>query len=105
MPLPCENVCCKQVPCVTTLGIFENNVLNTDVLSIALVSRCDDLADTAEYTPAAYRKIAYRQWIMWQHGYLGRYDTKVIPSCVVWAVRNKFPAPGGNYLGFKEYEQ
>ena len=103
MPLPCENVCCKQAPCVTTLDVFETNVLNTDVLSIALVSRCDDLADTAEYTPAAYRKTAYRQWTMWQHGYLGIRNDNVIPACVVWAVRNKFPASDGNYLDCKEY--
>lgn len=102
MPPPCENVCCKQVPCVTTLDVFKTNVLNTDVLSIALVSRYDDLADTAEYTPAAYQKTAYRQWTMWQHRYLGR-NENVVPSCVVWAVRNKFPDPDGNYQGFKEY--
>ena len=103
MPTPRENVCCKQRPCISTVEVFSTNVLNTDVLSIAIVGRSDDFADTVEYSPAAYRKTAYRQWIMWQHGYLGRHHRQVIPSCVVWAVRDVYPAPGGVYLGFKEY--
>ena len=103
MPTPRENVCCKQRPCITTVDIFTTNVLNTDVLSIAIVGRSDDFADTPEYSPASYRKVAYRQWIMWQHGYLGRNNRRVIPSCVVWAVWNAHPTPDGVYLGFKEY--
>ena len=54
-------------------------------------------------TPANYRKAAYRQYIMYQHGYLGRSVRKVIPSCVVWKVRDQYPAPDNIYLGFKEY--
>lgn len=103
MPLSVENVCCWQVPCVTTTEMFDNNVLNTDVLSIAIVSGSDILASTPDYSRASYRKAAYRQWTMWQHGYLGRGNRRVVPSCVVWAVRNKYPAPDGIYLGFKEY--
>ena len=103
MPTPQENVCCKQRPCITTVDIFRTNVLNTDVLSIAIVGRSDDFADIAEYSPTSYRKTAYRQWIMWQHRYLGRHNRRVIPSCVVWAVQNTYPAPDGVYLGFKEY--
>lgn len=103
MPLSAENVCCRQVPCITTTELFDNNVLNTDVLSIAIVSGSDVLASTPDYSPAGYRKAAYRQWTMWQHGYLGRGNRCVVPSRVVWAVRNKYPAPDGIYLGFKEY--
>ena len=66
MPTPCESVCCKQRPCITAVDNFNTNVLNTDML----VGRSDDFADTAEYSPASYRKTAYQQWIMLQHGYL-----------------------------------
>ena len=105
MPIPTENVCCRQQPCITTAAMFNTNVLNTEVLSIsiAIVGRCDDFADLPEYTPTSYRKAAYRQWVMWQHGYLCRHNQKVVPSCVVWAIHNVYPSPDGVYLGFKEY--
>ena len=35
----CENICCKQQPCITTVDIFSMNVLNTDVLSIAILGQ------------------------------------------------------------------
>ena len=82
--------------------LFNNNVLNTNVLSIAIVSGSDVLASTPDYTPAGYRNSAYQQWTMWQHGYLGRGNRRVVPSCVALAVRNKYPAPDGIYLSFKE---
>ena len=78
-------------------------MLNIDVVSIAIVSRSDIRAEPTDYTLASYRKACYRQWIKWQHGFLGHANRQVIPLCAVWAVRNKFPAPDGNYLGFKEY--
>ena len=103
MPLPVENVCCRQRPCITTSEAFESIVLDSHVLSVAIVSRSDTFADDPDYTSASYRKAACRQWVMWQHGYLGRSNRKVIPSCVVWEVHRRYPAPDGNYLGFKEY--
>ena len=103
MELPIENVCCKQRPCISTTEFFESVVLDNNVLSVAIVNRCDTFADDPDYSPQSYRKAGYRQWVMWQHGYLGRSNRKVIPSCVVWAVRTRYPAPDGRYLGFKEY--
>ena len=82
----CQNVCCRQNPCITVSEMFDNDVLNRDILSIAVASRSDVVASRAIYNPANYRKAAYRQWIMWQHGYMGPGVRQVVPSCVVWAV-------------------
>ena len=103
MPLPVENLCCRQRPCVTTSDSFEAAVLDNHIFSIAIVSRSDTFADNPDYSPASYRKAVYRQWVMWQHGYLGWANRRVIPSCVVWAVCRRYPAPDNVYLGFKEY--
>jgi len=103
MPLSTENVCCRKRPCVTTQEFFESAVLDMNVLSIAIVNRSDVFADDPDFSPSSYRKAAYRQWILRNHGYLGRGSRRVVPSCVVWAVRRHYPAPDGNYLGFKEY--
>ena len=99
MPLPAENLCCR------TLEFIQSAVLDINILSIAVVNRSDIIlfADDPDYSPSGYRKAAYRQWMLWNHGYLGRANRRVIPSCVVWAVQNKYPAPDGQYLGFKEY--
>ena len=59
MPLAVENVCCRQNPYITVSEIFDNNVLNRDILSIAMASRSDVMASRAIYNPANYRKAAY----------------------------------------------
>jgi len=103
MPLPAENVFCRKRSCVTTLQFFQSAVLDMNMLSIAIINRSEVFADDPDYTPPGHWKDTYRQWVLWKHGYLGRPSRRVIPSCVVWAVRNKYPAPDGQYLGFKEY--
>lgn len=103
MPTAVENVCCKVRTCVTSTDLFESTVLDLNVLSIAILNRSEVFVDEADYSPASYRKAAYRQFILWKEGHLGRGNRKVIPSCVVWSVRNRYPAPDGQYLGFKEY--
>ena len=37
------------------------------------------------------------------HGYLGKGNRKVAPSCVVWKIRDNYPAPDNNYLGFRDH--
>ena len=98
-----ENICCRQRNCITLSTTFDGVVLDRSVLSVAIISRSDLFADDPDYSPASYRKAAYRQFIMWYHGHLGRGNRRVVPSCVVWRVRDEYPAPDGIYLGFKEF--
>ena len=102
MDQPIENACCRKLEGVTKLEAFENIVLGINVLSVAIISHSDIYADNPEYTHASYRKAAYTQYTMWIHGYLGRGNRQVIPSCIVWAVRRRYPEPHGIYLGFHE---
>ena len=102
MENPVERVCCKMRPCITTSDVFHDTSLNRNVLSVCIIDRADYFGDDVEFQPANYRKAGYRQYIMYSHGYLGRGNRKVAPSCVVWKIRDNYPAPDNNYLGFKE---
>ncbi|XP_077867310.1 P2X purinoceptor 7-like, partial [Saccoglossus kowalevskii] len=49
-----------------------------------------------------YRWAAYTQFTYWIYNKLGRNVRRVIPSCVVWAVRKAFPEASEDYTRFKE---
>ena len=52
-----------------------------------------------------YRYAAYHQFIWWVHDRLGRYVRKVIPACVVKAIRAVYPNADGNYTGFRTHDE
>lgn len=54
--------------------------------------------------PRTWRLAAYRQFTWWAHGALGKKNRRVIPACVVKAIRHEFPDETGQYAGFKEAE-
>uniref|UniRef100_A0A8C5DI53 P2X purinoreceptor 7 intracellular domain-containing protein n=1 Tax=Gouania willdenowi TaxID=441366 RepID=A0A8C5DI53_GOUWI len=59
----------------------------------------DDLPNRGE-SSKQLRHAAYRQYVMWQYGALGRGNRVVIPSCVVWRIRDCFPDLLGHYTGY-----
>ena len=103
MDTPTENVCCRKSQCVTRHEEFYLLCVNHLVLTVAILGRADIRADRIDYSPSNYRKAAYRQYVYWVHGYLGRGNRRVIPSCVVLALRRWFPSPTGVYMSFREY--
>lgn len=52
-----------------------------------------------------YRLLAYRNFTSWVHGRLGSGIRKIIPSCIVSAIRRKFPEETGIYTGFIEGDE
>ena len=75
--------------------------LDEAVLALARLYREDVLALPADDNfNRANRHSAYRQYVLWTYGKLGAGQRKVIPSCVVWKIRTKYPEPTGQYVGF-----
>lgn len=103
MSSPDEQKCCRQIPCITEQPSFENIVLDREALSVVIVSRTDVLVDRSDFSNERYRFAAYHQFILWQNGYLGRGNCRVVPSCATWAIRDKYPSSDGVYTGFREY--
>ncbi|XP_063043366.1 uncharacterized protein LOC134437765 [Engraulis encrasicolus] len=107
MPTLVERKCCREPPatCISRVPEMEAYVLDEGGLSLARVlwnklSPVADPQDDAEYA-RQYRHAAYRQFVAWRCGTLGAGQTVVvIPSCCVWAIRDHFPDPHGQYDGF-----
>ena len=102
MPDGRENVCCRKRTCVTSYVILSNICLHREVLVLAIRATCDIRADVPDYSTNSYRKAAYRQYVLWKYGKLGSGNRRVVPSCVVLAIRRAYPAPDGVYLGFRQ---
>ena len=53
----------------------------------------------------SYRLAVHRQFIYWIRNKLGKGIRKVIPSCVVVAIRHKFPEADNVYTWYKIYQE
>ena len=98
-----ERVCCMNKNKNHQHPLFENHVLTEHNLELAMLSNADQL--NYPFDPennACWRFTAYRQYTMWVWGKLGRRNRKVIPSCVLWKIRDRLPDPSGRYTGFME---
>lgn len=96
-----ENVCCQRVNCLTRFQVFNNICLDRDVLEICIKARCDIRADEFNFSMESFRKAAYRQFIIWRYGKLGRGNRRVVPSCAVLSIRRAYPSPDGRVMGFR----
>ena len=56
--------------------------------------------DEEDYNKAL-RHAAYRQFTLWWYQYLGANNRRVVPSCCVWKIRDKFPSFSQVYTGFR----
>ncbi|XP_064462653.1 P2X purinoceptor 7-like [Ornithodoros turicata] len=81
---------------------FEILCLDTEVLRVSFTY----IRDTEEYgnirdiaVNKKFRYIAYRQFTWWIWGGLGKHHRKILPACVVHAIRDAFPSDV--YKGFE----
>ena len=101
MPTEEENKCCGKRLCVTSYQIFSQCCVNRNVLELAIKYRTDSRAEQFDFSTNELRKAAYRQFVVWKYGKLGKGVRKVNPACVVRMVRQAFPSPDDRYMGFK----
>ena len=103
MPTQEENKCCSRraMPCLTTNPLFNQLVLDANVLDIAMRYKEDILVIEHPRNNENFRHSAYRQFVLWQHGRLGRGNRVVVPGCCVLAIRARYPSPNGIYTGFR----
>ncbi|XP_068699380.1 uncharacterized protein [Montipora foliosa] len=86
---------CKCGPCRTMPQEIENKCCirnNNDIRN-----------DRDDNSSRAFRKTAYRHFIIDKYGYLGKNKRKVCPSCCVLAIRRYYPSPTGVYMGFRSH--
>ena len=96
-----ENVCCKRVNCITRFQVFNNMCPDRDILEVYIKARCDIRADEFNFSMESFQKAAYRQFILWRYGKLGRSNRRVVPSCAVLSIRQSYPPPDGQYMGYR----
>jgi len=75
-------------------------VLDREVLTVSIIGRRETFVDRSDYSNEGMQPAAYNQYVLWQNGYLGRGNRKMVPSCATWAIRDKYPDAHGIYTGY-----
>ena len=101
MPTPDENKCCGKRTCITSYALFQQLCIDRNTLILAIRSRTDIRTDPLDVSMNSMRKQAYRQYVLWTLGRLGKGERRVNPSCVVKMVRAAYPSADGAYMGFR----
>ena len=103
MPQEVENKCCKLKNCITLSSRFTKLCLDPDVVELCIRNTGDIRNDREDNSSRAFRKAAYRQFILARHGHLGKGNRRVCPSCVVLKIREQWPSVTGVYMGYREH--
>jgi hypothetical protein len=89
---------CNESPCVVN---WKDDSLDPErSLYDYLMWRGEEMID-AGHLPREVRYELYQTASKFYHGYLGKGNRKELPACITGEIKDSFPAPGGNYTGFK----
>ena len=102
MPQEVENKCCKFKKCITLSSPFAKLCLDPDVVELCIRST-GDIRNDREDKSRAFRKAAYKQFILARYGHLGMGNRRVCPSCIVMRIRKQWPSITAVYMGYREH--
>ncbi|XP_035675638.1 uncharacterized protein LOC118415276 [Branchiostoma floridae] len=108
MPTLTESICCHEqdrvsekrdgLQCIVQHPGFEPVCLNEYGLEVAHINYQDQYGENLGNEWKRYT--AYRQFVRWCYGHLGKEIRVPLPACVVSTIRRAFSSP--NYTGFME---
>ena len=79
---------------------LERVVLETNLAMISRYTR-----ETFEFENTNYHFSAYKQYISWIYGRLGKRIRQIILLCVILVIRKKYPSDDGEYVPFNYAEE
>ena len=85
----------SRFTCITQHPGFQSVCLDPWVLQVAWLAykqAYEQIYDGPQHKK--YRHIAYRQYVRWVYGYVGRNIRVPLPSCAVSCIRAHYPPPG-----------
>jgi hypothetical protein len=102
-----ERHCCSSSidqPCVLQSDTNLRNIVLNEAAVTTAINACNVRLHERQwrYANNEMRYAAYRQYVFYKLGHLGKSVRVCPPSCVLWAIRDMWPAAEGeHYSGFK----
>ncbi|XP_072281368.1 uncharacterized protein [Pyxicephalus adspersus] len=105
-----ESVCCHEISginyplnddCITLHPAFQELCLDQDRLDFLyrFLGRIKRKNDTVYYLHKL-RRMSYRSFVVWAHGFLDKHEYKPVPACVVKVVQELLPYPEELNVGY-----
>ena len=86
--------------CITETDAFESVCLNKYVLQAAIGTWNDSHHEDRNLENNNFRFVAYKQYISWSYGYLGKRRRKPLPNCAIIKIQQKYPDPNNAYVPY-----